>query len=320
MWLKQVQILQLQDLGNISVFNLNKKLESLAFKPCLPSMDWSIGWVSPLDSYDDENRPLTRSINGYIMLCLQMEEKILPASVIRDELNKKVRKMELENHKKVRHSEKLLLKDEIKVTLLPRAFSRFTKIYAYIDIKNQKMILGTTHVKKAEKFISLFKKSVNTDVSPIKIKNLSPIITQWLKDQNYPTSFSIEKSCLLQDPNQQSRMIRCQQQDLFTISVQSLIKDGCEVKQLAINWKDQISFVLSDDFSLKKLKFQDELVKQIKEMELETKDQQFDADFMIMTDTLYQVLDDLLSVFKKDSIESQDGMTKETDKMVLQEA
>ncbi len=315
MWFKQLQLFQFHSSLNLSSNTLIDKLESLAFRSCLPSMEKSMGWISPLDS-DDVNAPLIRSINGYTMLCLQIEEKILPASVIRHELAKKIKQIESEEDRKVRQSEKLSLKDEIKLTLLPRAFSKFTKLYAYIDVKNRRVILGTANAKKAEQFIMMFKKSVSEDISSVDINKLSPIITHWIKDQDYPSSFSIEKSCVLQDPNQQGRIIRCQQQDLFTIGVRSLIKDGCEVKQLAINWQDRVNFILSDDLSLKSLKFQDEITAQVKEMEPETQDQQFDADFLIMTDTLSQVLDDLLIVFnKKNPNEITDRVAPDTNKI-----
>lgn len=316
MWLKQIQLFQLNGSIDLSSNSLMEKLESFAFRPCLPSMEVSQGWVSPLDS-DDENAPLIRSINGYIMLCLQVEEKILPATVIRHELANKIKKIERDQDRKVRQSEKLSLKDGIKMTLLPRAFSKFTKLYAYIDTKNRRIILGTANAKKAEQFVTIFKKSISGDVSSLDMNKLSPIITHWIKNGDYPSSLTIEKSCVLQNPNQQNRIIRCQQQDLFTISIQSLIKDGCEVKQLAINWQDRVNFVLSDDFTLKSLKFQDEITAQVKEMEPETKEQQFDADFLIMTDTLGQLLIDLFNIFiKKKLNETADRVTPDMNKII----
>lgn len=297
MWFKQIQVLQINSSIHFSIENLKKNLESLAFRPCLPSMENSMGWISPIDS-DETNAPLCRSINNYIMLCLQIEEKILPAAVIRQELNKKIKKIALEEDRRVRNSEKLSLKDEVKITLLPRAFTQYTKIYAYIDTKHSRIILGTISKKRTEQFINLFKKSITEQISPIEIAKLSPIITHWIKNHDYPSIFSIEKSCVLQDPNQHSRVIRCQHQDLFSNSILSLIKDGCEIKQLALNWQDRVNFIFSDDFTLKSLKFQDDIKEQANEMEPETKEQQFDADFLIMTETVSHLLNDLFSIFK----------------------
>jgi recombination associated protein RdgC len=297
MWFKQIQVLEFNQATPFSLQSLIKNLESLAFRPCLPSMETSVGWVSPLDT-DEENAPLIRSMNEYIMICLQIEEKILPATVIRHELHQKLKKISREENRKIYQNEKLTIKDEIKITLLPRAFTKFTKVHAYIDTTSRRILLGTTSPRKTEQFVNLLKKSIHGDIFPLDIPKLSPMITLWLKNNNYPTHFSIEKSGVLQDPNQESRIIRCHQQDLFASSILSLIKDGCEVKQLAMNWQDRVSFTLSDDLSLKSIKFQDEIKDQANEIEAETKEQQFDADFLIMTETISNLLKDLFELLK----------------------
>ncbi len=92
-------------------------------------------------------------------------------------------------------------------------------------------------------------------------------MTSWLTQKNHASSFSIEKSCVLQDANHQGRVIRCQEQNLFASSIQSLIKDGCEIKQLALNWQDRIDFILLDNLSLQSIRFKDEIIEQVKEME-----------------------------------------------------
>jgi len=51
------------------------------------------------------------------------------------------------------------------------------------------------------------------------------------------------------------------------------------------------------DLSLQGIHFKDEIIAQVKEMEANTKQQQFNADFFIMTETLNGLLNDLLSSF-----------------------
>lgn len=292
MLFKQIQLFQLTDSIRRSFEELEKNLEDFAFRPCLPSMASSAGWVSPIEG---EETPLKRVINSCIMLCLQIEDKILPATVIRQELAKKIKQIETSENRKIRQKEKLNLKDEMIATLLPRAFTRLTRVYAYIDTKNNWLILGTANEKRGEEFLSLFKKSISENIHAFQFKKLSSTLTFWLKNQNYPSSFAIEKSCVLQDPNQQTRIIRCQQQDLFANSIQTLINDGCEVKHLAMNWQDRINFILSaDNFSLRSIQYQDE-IKQWNDMEAETKEHQFNADFYIMTETFSLLFKELLN-------------------------
>lgn len=295
MLFKQLQLFQLTDSLKYTPEDLAKKLTPFAFTSCLPTFTSSMGWVSPF--IDEELGPLIHGLNGYMLICLQIEEKILPATVIRQELNEKIKEIELRDDRKIRQKEKLSLKDEITMTLLPRAFTKFTRLYAYIDTKNQWLVLGTTSANKTEQFISLFKKSFSENIHPFKLKKISPTMTNWLKTQNYPTIFSIEKACTLQDPNHQNRIIRCQEQNLFASGIQSLIKDGCEAKQLALIWQDRLNFTLADDFSIRGIKFQEEILAQVNEIDIENKQQQFDADFFITTETFSVFLKDLLNLF-----------------------
>jgi recombination associated protein RdgC len=299
MWFKQVQLFQLTPSKRYSLMDICEKLGKLEYEECLPFMPYGAGWVSPID---EEGAPLVQSLNSYMMICLQIEEKILPLIVIRQELVKKIKLIESLENKKVGQKEKYALKDEIVATLLPRAFSKLTKIYAYIDIKNNWLLLGTVNARKTEQFISAFKKTFGDNINYFQIKKLSAIMTSWLKNQDYSSSFSIEKSCVLQDVNYQGRVIRCQQQNLFASSIQALIKDGCEIKQLALNWQDHIDFVLLDDLSLQSIRFKDEIIEQVKEMEAGTKQQQFNAEFLIMTETLDGLLKDLLNSFAEQPI------------------
>src|SRR5690606_16199000 len=123
-------------------------------------------------------------------------------------------------------------------------------VHAYIDLKNQFLILATTNPKRTEQFITLFKKSFGDIIEACAVEHLSQTLTHWLQQQSYPTDFAIEKTCVLQDQKQKNRIIRCQQQDLFANSIQTLLKDGCQVKQIALEWQDQLNFVLAHDFSL----------------------------------------------------------------------
>lgn len=296
MWFRQFQLFQISQAITYTPENIAAKLEPMAFTPCLPSFPVSVGWIPPVD---DENAPLIHAANGYMMLCMQVEEKILPAAVIRQELLAKIKKIEASGERKVRQKDKLALRDEVTMDLLPRAFSKITKLYAYIDTKTNMLVVGSTSTSKIDQFITLFKRSLNEGLQPFDLYKVAPIMTRWIKDKNYPREFSVEKAGVLQDPNQQNRVIRCQHQDLFANGVQAFLKDGCELKQVALCWHDRVNFVLADDFSLRSIRLQDEIIAAAKEIDVESKQQQFDADFFIMTETFSGLIKDLLAVFAK---------------------
>lgn len=304
MLLKQLQLFRFEDTNCFVLENLLQKLEQLSFNSCLPSTSYSAGWVSPIDEND---MPLAISINGKIILCLQIEEKILPASVVQQELRDKIKEIaEQDQGRKVYKKEKQSLKDEIIMTLLPNAFSKLTRIFAYIDPQNHWLVLGTINAKKTEQFIDIFKKSISDAIAVFELKKIPLIMTDWIRHKNYPTSFSIEKACVLQDPKQQSRIIRCQQQDIFANGIQTLIKEGCEIIQIALQWQDHLQFTFSHKFQLQGIRFGEDIIAEAKDMEAETQLQQFTADFFIMSQSLSQLLNELLNIFAEmDKVKSQ---------------
>lgn len=319
MWFKQIQLFQFEETLNYSFLDrLDAQLSQLAFHPCLPAMQQSMGWVPPIEEdvageFDPEDpnpsHGLVRTIQHCAMLCLQIEEKILPATVVRQAVTDKVKELESAEGYKVGAKRKMILKEEMTMTLLPRAFTKLTRVYAYIDIKHGWLVLGSANQKRAEQFLGMLKKSIIEGIYPVKAQNLAARLTHWLKHQDYPNSFAIEKACMLQDPQQENRVIRCKQQDLFAHSIQALLKDGCEAMQLAFSWQDRINFVIHHDFSLSGIRFEDALLTEAKDRGAESARQQFDADFLIMTEALSGLLQDLCDCLVT---EPRDGLVKES--------
>jgi recombination associated protein RdgC len=295
MWFKQIQIFQLSTRFKHQASEIHQRLEPFAFQSCLPSMPSSMGWVSPLG---EEDAPLTRGLNGCFMITLQIEDKILPASVVNQTLKDKIKQIELNEARKVRQKEKLNFKDELVHTLLTRAFTKFTNLSAYIDTRNHWLVLNSISPAKTELFLTMFQKAFGECMEEVEVVKPSALLTHWLKTQEYPQEFSIGKSCVLQDPEQQNRVVRCQQQDLFTSGVQTIFKEGFDVIQMELCWQDRIRFVLADDFSLRSVTLNEEDINEMKET-YEDKNERFDADLILMSESYTGMFKDLLKLFIK---------------------
>ena len=265
---------------------LAEKLAPFTFVPCLPTLPITQGWVTPIQ---EEDAPLVHNIPGYWIICMQFEEKVLPATVVRQELNDTIKDIEKSQGRRVRQKEKYALKDEITHTLLPRAFSKLTRVYAYLDIKNNYLVIDS--LKHAIGSIQL---------SMPNIKNPMPIMTQWLAHNSPPPFISIDdKQGVLQHFNQQQSMVRCQHQDWFANSMQSLVKEGYQVKQLALLWREQVSFVLHDDFSFRHIRLNDEVLEVTKDHHTTADTQPSDVDYILVLNTLSALFKELLELFAK---------------------
>ena len=97
MWFKNLSIFRLTETFTLSAEELEQKLEALAFRPCGPHEEFSLGWTSPIGK---SGQQLVHSSNGYMMLCGKKEERVLPSAVINELVQEKIIEKEIEIIKK----------------------------------------------------------------------------------------------------------------------------------------------------------------------------------------------------------------------------
>ncbi len=134
MWFKNLYVYKLQDAFPLSAEELDEKLSNRLFAPCGGEQRESSGWVPPLGK---DAEALVHSVNGYMLLTMAHQERLLPASVIKDELDERVADIQEREGRKVGSKEKKELREQIEFELLPRAFTRTHKLDAWIDLNDQ---------------------------------------------------------------------------------------------------------------------------------------------------------------------------------------
>ncbi|MDE9443907.1 recombination-associated protein RdgC, partial [Xenorhabdus bovienii] len=90
-------------------------------------------------------------------------------------------------------------------------------------------------------------------------------------------------------------VIRCKHQDLITDEIATHIESGKYVTKLALEWEERIQFTLSDDFTIKKIKFSEALREQNDDIDREDFAQRFDADFVLFSGELSRMFDSLIN-------------------------
>ncbi len=294
MLFKQAQLFSLNKTLPTQLSSLLPKLEPLTFKTCPPSFASSHGWVAPTK---DKDAPLVYSMGHYLLFSLQFEEKVLPSGVIKKELENKISELQQKEDRKIYSKEKKTLRDEITMTLLPKAFTQISQIYACIDTKQQWLFTNTLQADKTKTLLSAFKKCFDIDIAPLKLKKIPYILTQWVKQNETPDGIEILDQCLLQDPNSVKRNIRAQSQSLLSPPMQNLIDSGLEVKQLLLGWQDAIKFTITEHMHLKNIRFQDELINDADEAAAESALDRFNTDFVMMVKTLDPLFSTLVEQF-----------------------
>ncbi|STT58542.1 DNA recombination-dependent growth factor C [Klebsiella pneumoniae] len=117
LWFKNLMVYRLSRDIELRAEEMEKQLAELTFTPCGSQDMAKTGWVSPMGSHSDA---LTHTANGQIIICARKEEKILPSPVIKQALEAKIQKLEADQGRKLKKTEKDSLKDEVLHSLLPR--------------------------------------------------------------------------------------------------------------------------------------------------------------------------------------------------------
>lgn len=292
MWFKNLQMFRFKEPFQLEAEQLNDCMIDNKAKPCGATQQFTFGWVNPFGKEDDL---FIHAANGFYLFAACREEKVLPASVVRQELEEKVSIIEAEEDRKVSAKQKRNMRDEIEFTLMKQAFTRKQITYGYIDLKRQLLCIDTSSHNKAEDVSVLLRKSLGRlPIVPLETnKKVSRCMTTWVSEQSCPGNFDIENNCEMIDPEQEKSVIKCVGQDLGCEEIINHLKSGMMISKLAMSWDEKLSIVLDDTLAVKRISFMDVLQEQRKDINAESKEQQLDADFTIMVLEFGHLLDEL---------------------------
>jgi len=295
LWFKNIAAYRFTRETDITPEELEEKLTEYAFVPCGHQDRQKVGWTTALGKY---GQTLVHCCHQQMLVCYQKEEKLLPASVINEELVQRVDKQELNLGRSLRKAEKDTLKDDIVMQLLPRAFTKRSSIYALIMPQQQLVLVNTASATKAEEVLALLRKSIGSlPVTPATTQvELDVQMTQWLKEEQAPDGFEFGDEAEFRSLVEEGGIIRCKQQDLISDEIKSHLAADKVVTKLALSWKDRLSFILHEDLTIKRIKFSDELKDQNDDIDKEDMLSRLDADLTLMSGEFAELLPELLSL------------------------
>lgn len=299
MWFKNLYSFRLTRPLELDHDALQQALQAEAFQPCGKLVPFSYGWVAPLGRYGDE---FCHSVGGFTMLCARKEERLLPAGVIQEQLTQKVQSIEEREARPVRSKERQQLKEEIIHTLLPKAFTRSSYTFAFLDFQGGWLHVDAASAKKAEELSGLMRQSVEGYAGHLPQTTHSPqvVMTRWLQGQGLPAGFTLGEDFDLQSQQEEGGVVRCRRQDPLADEVQQHLLAGKDVTRLALDWQERLEFILAEDMSLKRLRFADSLKEEAEAQDADPI-QQFDNDFALMSLELTQLVQALVQAMGGES-------------------
>lgn len=295
MWFSNIFFYKLTKPFDLDQETLEARLQDFAFTPCGNLDVTKTGWVPALGKH---SQLFSHYSDGNVLLCLKKEEKIIPASVINEMLEEKVQEIEAKESRPVKRAEKTTLKEEIMHTLLPRAFTRSSRLMGYIDTKNSMVVVNVASASKAEDFLAILRKSLGSlPVVPV-VGESTPemFMTQWLKSNELPEGFGLTQEAEMKALEEEGAIAKFKQQDLQSEEVLAQLEHGKYVVQLGMQWHENVSFVLTEDLALKRIKYADVLKEQNEDIPKEELMAKLDADFALVSGELNLLIADICKV------------------------
>jgi recombination associated protein RdgC len=268
---------------------IEASLDSARFVECGASQEKSIGWTEPRG---EAHGPLVEAISGQFILKLKIETRALPGSVITKKANERVAHIEATTGRKPGKKETREIKDDIKLELMPLAFSKESAVWVWIDPDAMLLVIDAGSQSRADEVVTMLVKClsglavklIDTKVSP------TTAMSEWLITQEPPAGFTVDRECELKAADESKAVVRYTRHPLDNDEVRGYVESGKLPTRLAMTWDSRVSFMLTEGLQVKKLTF----LEVVFEGTASGKADSFDADVAIATGELRKLLPDLL--------------------------
>ncbi|MEJ2043194.1 MAG: recombination-associated protein RdgC [Reinekea sp.] len=295
MWFKNVQLYTFSEALNLSAEQIHQALEKHAFTPISQLQESTFGWVP---SFKDSELQC-ENVQGRLFITAQVQEKILPASVLNDYLTEKLDEIEEAEGRRPGRKEREQLKEDLRAQLLPKAFHKTRRISAWIDPGNRWLVINASSEKSADDFTAQLREALGSlPVLPFaKSANGAELLTSWFIDATQvPDDFMIESDLELTLAQDSTVKAKYKNLDLSAPEITHSLEAGMRIRQMALSLTDRCQFVLNEKLHIKRIKFLDTLI----EKAADSEDPRTDA--ILMSETITDLLKRLEPLVQVDSI------------------
>ncbi len=300
-WFKNLVVYRLPVGWNVPATELESHLEKRALQPCSPFEMLSRGWVAATDS-----GRLVHTVNQQHLIALGVNQKLLPASIIRQEALTRAQALADSQGFPVGRRQMRELKMRVTEELRARALTRRRTTRAWIDPGGGWCIVDAASPGKAEEVIDALRDSLDSFAVQLLNTQRTPHTSMgaWLAHGDAPGRFAIDQDLELQTADKSKSIVRYARHPLDGADIRAHLSSGKYPTRLGLTWNDRVAFVLTDRLQLKRVEFL-EMRPDVPEEPEANAAEQFDIDFTLMCGELAKLLDDLVQSLGGESVQQQ---------------
>lgn len=256
--------------------------------PCAPNQGRTAGFSKPCLHATDE---FVHRIGSFSLICLETEDRLLPGSVVAEEVAERAAALESQQGYKPGRKQMREIKERVTEELLPRAFTQKRRTLAVFAGKF--FIVDTSSPARADMVIETLRRAL--DELPLSMISTQHGITgemiKWLLG-DAPFSITVDNYVELERAEPGKPAISYKNTDLDENDMQRRIGAGYIPRKLGITVAERLSFKIDDSLHLKQLVALDLL--KVDAEDSKNAEEMFDADMSLMSGELVSVLNALI--------------------------
>lgn len=288
--------------------DLQDDLAASPAKPCGPLELQSRGWVSP---YGDGSAAMFQQSGDCILLTLGGEDKVLPASVVNDQLWRRLAEVEQRDRRRLGGKARKRLKEDLIHELLPRALCKPYRLAGYLDLQDCFLAVDTASRSAAEAFVSHLRHALGSFPALPLSAEADPrkVLTEWVRfgtqwgEVNDWGELRVDDSATLEVAASDCGKVTLSRLEITGDEVQNHINAGMQCTRLGLTLDDRLSFTFGDDLIVRKLKLLDAALDSLDSVEREDLRAELDARFALLSGEVRHLFRTLAGPFKFSTVE-----------------
>lgn len=269
--------------------------EMLARHParhCAANEGHTAGFAEPCAHSTAE---LAHHVAGHTLICLETEDRLLPGSVVAEEVESRAADLEDRQGYKPGRKQMRELKERVTEELLPKAFTQKRRTRGVFA--GQYFIVDTSSPARAEMLVDALRHALDT--SPLSlIQTRKPItgeMIQWLLGGT-PSILTVDDFVELEKAEPGKPAIAYKRTTLDESDMRRRIGDGYVPRKIGVTLGDRLSFKVDDNLHLKQMVACELMQRDKRHQDAAANDmaESFDADITLMVGELVSAYDFLV--------------------------
>lgn len=279
--------------AHATVDYLREQVQKLRFQENENGPVSECGWANANDAGE-----LVYGMGKQCLLRYRVAKRVLPGGVVRDAVRRRAAQIQEKQGYKPGRKQMRDIKDMVTTELLPKAFVQTSDTLVWFDLHDGWLFIDAASAAKRDDVLGLISKTFTPfPAIPLHVGQApASAMTGWLSANEAPEGFTLDQETELQASGESMASVRYLRETPEHEDVARQIGSGKQCIRLAMTWNDRVSFLLTQDLTIKKITPLDVISEDYERGKGENADAMYQSMFALFTGDVRGMMADVVRV------------------------